>query len=217
MQMMELGTVMVGIALAQISPGPNMMAVSSVALSGGRRPGLLTAGGIATGVFIWSVLFAFGIGAVIDTIPQTLTAMKLLGGGYFLYLALKSLRSCLKRGPAQNDPDRNSVQATPRLGFAAYRTGLLVVLTNPKAALMWVAVSMFLASVHGAHPALVAIGLLAAISAMTIYGIYAVLFSTGIAVRTYRRFFQTIEAVFGAVFGIIGGRLLADGLRELRS
>ncbi|RCK35431.1 hypothetical protein TH9_01665 [Thalassospira xiamenensis] len=186
MYMMELGTVMVGIALAQISPGPNMMAVSSAALSGGRQPGLLSAVGVATGVFIWSVLFSFGIGAVIDAFPQSLTAMKLVGGGYFLYLALKSLWS-------------------------------FVVLTNPKAALMWVAVSMFLASAQGTHPALIVIGVLASCSAMVIYGIYALLFSTGVAVRAYQRFFRVVDGIFGAVFGVIGSKILIDGMRDLRS
>lgn len=212
----EIATVMFGIALAQISPGPNMMAVSSAALSGGRRPGLLSAAGIATGVFIWSVLFAFGIGAVIDAFPQTLTAMKLLGGVYFLYLALKSLRACLKhRNGLQQGVSAGQTALRP--GIDAYRTGLLVVLTNPKAALMWVAVSMFLATTHGAHAALVLIGVMAAMSAMVIYGTYAVLFSTGVAVRAYQRFFRTIDGLFGAVFGVIGGRLLIDGLRDLRN
>jgi len=212
---LEIGTVMFGIALAQISPGPNMMAVSAAALSGGRRAGVLTASGIATGVFIWSILFSFGIGTIIDAFPQTVTAMKLLGGAYFLYLALKSLRSSLKNQDHQ--PKGSRAETAPRLGRVSYRTGLLVVLTNPKAAMMWVAVSMFLASVHGAHSALVLIGVMAALSAMMVYGTYAVLFSTGVAVRTYQRFFRVIDASFGAIFGLIGGRLLIDGLRALRN
>lgn len=212
---LEIGTVMLGIALAQVSPGPNMMAVSTAALSGGRRAGTLTASGIATGVFIWSILFSFGIGTIIDAFPQTLTAMKILGGTYFLYLAAKSLRSCLKR--EDNQTATSNSQIIPRLGFVYWRTGLLVVLTNPKAAMMWVAVSMFLASAHGAHSSLVLIGVMAAISAMVVYGTYAVLFSTGVAVRTYQRFFRVIDASFGAIFGLIGGRLLLDGLRALRN
>ena len=58
---------------------------------------------------------------------------------------------------------------------------------------------------------------MAAMSAMMIYGTYAVLFSTGVAVRAYQRFFRTIDGLFGAVFGVIGGRLLIDGLRDLRN
>lgn len=217
MYMMELGTVMVGIALAQISPGPNMMAVSSAALSGGRQPGLLSAVGVATGVFIWSVLFSFGIGAVIDAFPQSLTAMKLVGGGYFLYLALKSLWSCLKGSGSVGSARDNLYSPASKIGFTAYRTGLLVVLTNPKAALMWVAVSMFLASAQSTHPALIVIGVLASCSAMVIYGIYALLFSTGVAVRAYQRFFRVVDGIFGAVFGVIGSKILIDGMRDLRS
>ncbi|KXJ53824.1 MAG: hypothetical protein AXW12_13585 [Thalassospira sp. Nap_22] len=212
---LEIGTIMLGIALAQVSPGPNMMAVSAAALSGGRRAGMLTASGIATGVFIWSILFSFGIGTIIDAFPQTLTAMKILGGTYFLYLAAKSLRSRQKR--PGNQPTTSGPKIIPRQGLVSWRTGLLVVLTNPKAAMMWVAVSMFLASAHGAHSSLVLIGVMAAISAMMVYGTYAVLFSTGVAVRTYQRFFRVIDASFGAIFGLIGGRLLLDGLHALRN
>ncbi|OSQ31705.1 LysE family translocator [Thalassospira sp. MCCC 1A03138] len=204
MYMMELGTVMVGIALAQISPGPNMMAVSSAALSGGRQLGLLSAVGVATGVFI-------------DAFPQSLTAMKLVGGGYFLYLALKSLWSCLKGSGSVGSARDNLYSPASKIGFTAYRTGLLVVLTNPKAALMWVAVSMFLASAQGTHPALIVIGVLASCSAMVIYGIYALLFSTGVAVRAYQGFFRVVDGIFGAVFGVIGSKILIDGMSDLRS
>ncbi|MBB4018401.1 threonine/homoserine/homoserine lactone efflux protein [Chelatococcus caeni] len=52
---------------------------------------------------------------------------------------------------------------------------------------------------------------------MLVYGTYAVLFSTGVAVRAYQRFFRAIEGAFGAVFGAVGAHLLADGVRELRA
>ena len=90
-------------------------------------------------------------------------------------------------------------------------------MTNPKAALMWVAVSMFLASAGLSGPLFLLIGLGAALSAMLIYGGYALVFSTGIAVRTYGRFFRLIEASFGAVFGFVGTKLVMVGLRDLRS
>ena len=80
--MFEVAGVFAGIVLAQISPGPNLMAVSSIALGGGRMPGAIAAVGVATGVFIWSILFAFGIGALLKAFPQAITAMRLLGGGY---------------------------------------------------------------------------------------------------------------------------------------
>ena len=61
------------------------------------------------------------------------------------------------------------------------------------------------------------VGLCTSVSAMAVYGAYALLFSTGVARRTYRRLFRGVEAVFGAVFGALGARLVSDGLRELRA
>ena len=210
--MFELLPLIFGVFLAQVSPGPNMMAVSSISLGSGRRAGALTAAGVASGVFVWAVLFAFGIDAFLAAFPQTITAMKLIGGGYLLYLGLRSLRS------AFNGSGQTAAVADRRAAYGqAYRTGLLVVLTNPKAALMWVAVSMFLASAQLSNAQFLLVGLCVSASAMAIYGTYAWLFSTGVAVRAYRRLFRAVDGLFGAVFGALGAKLVTDGIRELRA
>lgn len=210
--MFELAPLILGIFLAQASPGPNMIAVSSISLGSGRQAGVLTAAGVATGVFVWAVLFAFGVGAFLNAFPQTLIAMKLLGGGYLLYLGMKALRSAWRRDGAASNGARSSVGK-----LCAYRTGLLVVLTNPKAAMMWVAVSMFLAAAEFSNGQFLIVGVCVSLSALGIYGAYAFAFSTGAAVRAYGRFFRVIETTFGALFGAIGARLVADGIRELRN
>ncbi|HMB48942.1 MAG TPA: LysE family translocator [Afifellaceae bacterium] len=210
--MIEFVPLILGIFLAQASPGPNMMAVSSIALGSGRRAGMLTAAGVATGVFVWAILFAFGVGAFLNAFPQTITAMKLIGGGYLLYLGLKALRTAFS-----GEANVGSAAAARKTGAQAYGTGLLVVLTNPKAALMWVAVSMFLASAHSSSMQYLIVGVCVSLSAGAIYGVYAFLFSTGIALRAYGRVFRFVEAGFGMVFGAIGAKLVADGIRELRT
>lgn len=209
--MFELLPLLVGIFLAQVSPGPNMMAVSSIALGTGRRAGIATATGVATGVFIWAVLFTFGIDAVLRAFPETMIVMKLAGGGYLLYLGVNAVRASLQNSAVIRSGQIKTSAAR------AYRTGLLVVLTNPKAALMWVAISAFLASAGLSNIQFLLIGLCVAASAMVIYSAYAMLFSTGLATRAYRRFFRLIEAAFGALFGLIGAKLVIDGLREIRT
>ena len=52
---------------------------------------------------------------------------------------------------------------------------------------------------------------------MLIYGAYALIFSTGLAMRVYARVFRGIEAGFGAIFGAIGAKLFVDGVRELKA
>ena len=210
--MLEFLPLIFGIFLAQISPGPNMMAVSSIALGSGRRAGVLTAAGVASGVFVWAILFTFGIGAVFAAFPGLVTAMKLLGGFYLFYLGVRALRAAL-RGPAVGSGGAGHSASGPQ----AYRTGLLVVLTNPKAALMWIAVSIFLASAHVSDAQFLLIGLCMSFSAMAIYGTYALLLSTGAAMRAYGRLSKFIEATLGLVFGALGAKLIADGIREFRA
>jgi threonine/homoserine/homoserine lactone efflux protein len=206
----QLLPLLVGIVLAQASPGPNMLAVASVSLGSGRGAGLLTVAGVATGALIWSVLFAFGAGALLTAFPELVTAMKLIGGGYLLFIAVKALRSAFTKTPAV------AAQRVKRSRWRAYLTGLAVVLTNPKAALMWIAIALFLAASGIGNMGYVGVGLYAACTALLVYGSYALLFSTGLAARTYGRFQRWIEGLFGVVFGALGGKLVFDGIVELR-
>lgn len=202
---------LVGVALAQASPGPNLLAVAGAALGQGRRPALLTVAGIASGMLVWAGLVALGIGAVLAVVPALMGAMKLLGGAYLVWLALRAARAAWRGGETSIRAD-----AGARGALGSYLHGLLVVLTNPKALLMWSAVGTFLFGSGLDAWQVAAFGPVGAASGLAIYGTYALLFSTGLAARTYARFARWVEAGLGAAFGAIGGGLLLDGARELR-
>ena len=208
--LLDLLPVFFGVVLAQASPGPNMMAVAAAAFGPGRPAALAVALGVATGVFLWAILFAFGMSAVIAAFPATLIVMKLVGGSYLLYLGLRAARQ-LRAGGSLN------VTASDRAGLrAAYLRGLLVVMTNPKAALMWVAVSMYLAGLSLGPVATLLVGGAVSLTAALIYGTYALLFSTGLALRGVRRVAPAINFGFATVFGALGAQLLLSGARDLR-
>jgi threonine efflux protein len=201
----------IGVALAQASPGPNMMAVAAVALGQGRKAALLVVAGIGTGSLLWAAAVAFGLGALFSAFPLLLTLLKFVGGLYLLFIGVKAVRSVFSSEAA-------AVAATtaPLGDLAAWRRGLFVVMTNPKAVLMWSALATFLfgAGLNGWQ--VLAFGPLAALSALLIYGAYGLLFSTGVAMRAYARFWQVVEAAFGLAFGALGTTLLIWGLRDLR-
>ncbi|WP_026381226.1 LysE family translocator [Afifella pfennigii] len=201
-----------GVILAQAAPGPNMLAVAGVALGQGRRSALMTVLGVACGVLVWSSAVAFGLAAVLALYPSFMTAMKLIGGAYLLYLGVKAVKAALtgKMGAIR-------VSQAPMAPAAALRRGLLVVLTNPKAALMWTAVGTFLFGAGLSALEVFAFGPLAFLTAALIYGAYAFLFSTGLAMRAYGRFARLVEGLFGLVFGALGGKLVLDGIREMRA
>lgn len=203
---------LLGVMAAQASPGPNLVAVASVSLSQGRQKGLYVVAGIASGMLVWSLATAYGLATVLELFPYSLTAMKILGGGYLLWLALKGLRASIR-----NQPGSISASANSFTNAQAYWRGLLVLLTNPKAVMMWAAVATFLFGAGLTAEQVFLFGPIGAVSGFLIYGTYALLFSTGVALKAYQRFSRWIELIFSASFGALGGKLLLDGLGEMKS
>ena len=201
---------LLGVVAAQVSPGPNLVAVASVAFAQGRQAALFVVTGVASGMLVWSVLTSLGLGALIEAFPKSLLLMKFVGGGYLLFLGIKAARAAIQSGaPATINPDNHSLS-----NATAWRRGLWVLLTNPKAALMWAAVASFLFG-HGLSALhVLAFGPIGAISGLVIYGTYAMLFSTEIAMRGYSRFARWFEGVFAAAFSAMGASLIWSGVRE---
>jgi threonine/homoserine/homoserine lactone efflux protein len=128
---MNLWTFVVVIALGAMSPGPDFAVVVRHSVISGRRPGMATALGIAAGVFVWAAAAASGVAALIAWAPGALTALKLVGAAYLLYLGVRALRA---------GGDLEPVEASARRGLgAAFRDGLLCNMLNPKAAVFFVA------------------------------------------------------------------------------
>lgn len=201
---------LLGVIAAQVSPGPNLIAVASVALSQGRRAALFVVVGVATGMLVWSLLTAMGLGALIEAYPKSLLLLKLLGGGYLIFLGINAARATLQSGAEPTIRlDQSSLSDAQ-----AWLRGLSVLLTNPKAALMWAAVASFLfgQGLNALH--VLAFGPIGAISGLLIYGSYAMLFSTGAAMRSYSRFSRWFEGLFAAAFSAMGASLLWSGLSE---
>lgn len=202
---------LLGLILAQAAPGPNFLAVVDVALGHGRRLALFTVAGVATGVLVWVGAVAFGLAAVMAAAPWLLTALKLAGGAYLLLVGLRALRASLRR------PDVTVASARrPMNARDAFRRGLFVVLTNPKAALMWAAIATFLFGAGLGTVGVLAFAPLAVASAALVYGVYGWLFSIAAAGRLYARVARLASGLLGAAFGLIGGRLVMDGIRDLR-
>ncbi|UXN72252.1 LysE family transporter [Devosia sp. A8/3-2] len=149
---------------------------------------MLVVAGIATGCSARALLTALGLGALFAAYPMLLTVLKFAGGFYLLYLGIRALWS-MRKG-------RGLVIAagTGRLSdLAAWRRGFVVVMTNPKAALMWSAIATFLLGAGLSRWEVLAFGPIVAITALTIYGTYALLFSTGMATSVYDRFARIIR------------------------
>lgn len=202
---------LLGVIAAQASPGPNLIAVASVSLAQGRKTGLFVVGGVSSGMLVWSMATAYGLGTVLEYFPYSLVAMRILGGSYLLWLAFKGIKSALKKQPGSIVASKNKLTNSQ-----AWMRGFLVLLTNPKAVLMWAAVATFLFGAGLTKEQVLAFGPVGALSGFIIYGFYAWLFSTNAMTKIYQRFASLIEYAFGAAFGLLGGKLLLDGIKEIK-
>lgn len=203
--------VLIGVCAAQAAPGPNLMAVAGAGLGQSRRAALFVVSGVASGVLIWAGAVAYGLGELFRALPVALTVLKFVGGLYLLFLGAKALMAVV-RG------NSTTIKASPvtLTDFGAWRRGFIVVMTNPKAALMWSAVATFLFGVGLSRVQVLAFGPIAALSALAIYGAYGFLFSTNAVANIYSRFTRAIEAVLGVTFGALGMVLVDAGIRDLR-
>lgn len=187
------------------SPGPSNMRIMGVAMHQGRKPALLLAAGVISGSFFWGSMAATGVSAILTQFAQVLIALKIIGGIYLVYLAIKAGRSVF----ASDARIEQMLAASPTAsGFSLYRRGLLMHLTNPKALLGWVA-TMTLGLGPEATPVTVAVILAGcAVLSISIFCGYAIVFSTAPMIRGYRRARRWIEGTLALVFGAAGIKLL---------
>jgi len=76
------------IALGMVlTPGPNMIYLVLRSISQGPRAGLISLGGVAAGFVIYMLCAAFGITALLMTVPYAYDALRMAGAAYLLYLA----------------------------------------------------------------------------------------------------------------------------------
>lgn len=192
--------------IAAGSPGPSTLRIMGVAMNHGRRAGLTLAAGVISGSLFWGLSAATGVSALLARYAEALIVLKILGGLYLLYLAVRAARNALT--PDTEIATGPSGAETPPSFLALYRNGLIMHLANPKAVLAWIAlVTLGLGAEASWHDVATILAGCAVLS-LTIFSGYALVFSTAPMIRLYRRARRGIEGVLAAFFGFAGLRLL---------
>ena len=123
---------------------------------------------------------------------EAMIVLKIFGAAYLLWLAHKAFRSACS-------PEANII-ATAAKGENLYWRGLLIQMTNPKAALHWIAIVGI--GLGAEAPFWIGIALVVSTTAFSILGhlAYPLDFSTAPVVAFYRRSRRWIEASLGVFF-----------------
>lgn len=121
-----------GAALALIViPGPAVLYILAQSVEHGRRAGIVSALGVASGGLVHIVAAAVGISALVVSSAVAFSIVKYAGAAYLVYLGIRRLLD-------REGGDEETVQreADARLIF---RRGVLVNILNPKTALFFLA------------------------------------------------------------------------------
>ena len=206
---LALASLVVVNVLAWLTPGPNMLAVMNASMTRGRRHGIAVGLGLSFGGLIWSTLAVLGVGILFELFPRVVLALKLVGAAYLIWLGIRSVRSA--RNPL--DDRRTDGAVAPSSAWSAL-LGLTISLTNPKAALFFIAV-MTTVIPEGAPSWFLGV-VLAVCFVMGVgqHAITATVFSTSVAMRAFDRFKAVFAYAFGAVFASLGGAVVYDALRR---
>ena len=116
-----------------VAPGPSFAVIVNRAIRYGRRAGLLVVAGNTTALTFWASASALGLTALIKASEIAFTALKIAGAAYLCFLGIQTLLRARRRSVDVEEPP------APKTGRAAYRAGLLTNLTNPKAAVLYLA------------------------------------------------------------------------------
>ncbi|MEM7192514.1 MAG: LysE family translocator [Pseudomonadota bacterium] len=191
--------------LGMFSPGPNILSVIGTSMGVSRTSGKALALGIASGSFLWGLFTLFGLTALLSLYASALVAIKFAGDAYLLWLAFKAFRSAARDDQMTIGQVRD--EGRPLLYF---RRGLLIQMTNPKAALTWIAIMSL--GVEASAPFWVGASIVLGTTALSIGGhlAYAVLFSTSPMVAAYRAARRWIEIALGTFFCFASYKLLTS-------
>ncbi len=122
--------VLAATALAVV-PGPAVAYIVTQSIDQGRRAGLVSALGVATGGLVHVTAATVGLSALIASSAEAFTVVKLVGAAYLIVVGIRRILA----GDSE-DTDRHALRAPlPRV----YRQGVVVNVLNPKTALFFLA------------------------------------------------------------------------------
>jgi threonine/homoserine/homoserine lactone efflux protein len=189
-------------ALVIVTPGQDTALTIRNTLRGGRRGGVLTALGVATGQCAWAVATSAGLAALLVASEPAFVALRLFGAAYLVYLGLQSLYRAVR-----------GVRAESRVLLARphpFRQGLVSNLGNPKMAVFF---PSLLPQFAHSFAGLLVLGFVFAAMTLSWLTAYAVAVARAGDVLRRPRIRRLIDAVVGAVLVAFGARLASSPTR----
>jgi len=129
---MNLITFLLAVFVLELTPGPNMAYLATLAMLRGRSAGMVATVGVALGLAVHAIVAGLGAGVLIQQYSLLYEVLRWIGVAYLLYLAWEGWRT-----EEETSPGRADLAST--LGPLFLR-GFLSNVFNPKSVLFFVSV-----------------------------------------------------------------------------
>lgn len=193
------------VALNTTTPGPNVVNTIATAMSAGRHAGLGAATGVAIGIALWCLCSSLGFASLFAAVPNMARVMGFVAVGLLGWLALRALRQAWQGfGGAR----KGLPQSPAQLGFAkALARAMAISATNPKVLTTWLSIATLFPVAQAGPDDIALLTTGSALIGLFFHGTYALVFSTGPAVRFYLRAGWVIYLVSGLFFAVLAGSM----------
>ncbi|KXF82820.1 LysE family translocator [Enterovibrio coralii] len=193
--------------LAVITPGANVLLTINTALNYNRHTASFSAFGVAVAVALWGLFGGSGLIILFSLFPEILTAMKVLGGAYLVYLGLRQLKQIREKKKLHIDPQALSSLPSPKRVFlTAFFTSILNVKTG------FFVVSVFSVSVtqHITLPLILAIMFTMSGITLVWHLFLSFAFSRHSAKSAYEKASRLFDFLTGGLFTLFGIKVMAS-------
>lgn len=191
----------VAILFGAMSPGVSFLLVARTAMSSSRRAALSVAAGMGFGAFIFAVIALAGLHTLLTLIPSLYTGLKLAGGCYLLWLALKMFRRPSNRFNDLTETEEVSASK-------AFLTGVFTQISNPHTALVFASIFSAALSKNIQPVMYIILPTMAFVIDVLWYAVVACLLSTHGPRQAYIKYRKFIDKLSGGIMALLGIRLL---------
>jgi threonine/homoserine/homoserine lactone efflux protein len=198
------GAFVVACVVMNLTPGADTLYILTRSVAQGRCAGLWSALGISAGCLVHTTLAALGLSLILATSAWAFTAVKVVGGGYLIWLGLTALFG--RRRSFSVDGTPQAQDKASKLFFQGLATNVL----NPKVVLFFLAfLPPFVDPAAGGPLSFLVLGL-TFFTTGTLYCLGLVLVSSGFTTFLRRRPGAAgwLNRGSGAVFVALGALVL---------
>nr|WP_166175787.1 LysE family translocator [Altererythrobacter segetis] len=190
--------------MTSVVPGPSMLFVMGQAMWRGTRSGATALAGVQIGYIGWWILAALGLGTLAAAFPLAFRALAIGGALYLGWLGAQALRHAGAGAGEGREPAR---KPSPH----AFRDGVFVALSNPKALIYIVALLPPFVDRH--EPIVPQLVLLAAVAIAIDVALGALYVGAGSrlsAAMARPRTRMWLDRAVGTIFVVIGLAILGE-------